>query len=176
MASSAALPTLRSRGALRRGDGSSRAASCRVCCCSGREGRIEVGANGTRVSASRMSRDRSGRHERADAVKLDDESEGGWGLSRRGAFAHFGTMLSVGCTLMAGNAEEALAKQRLSFNKQPDPRNDRNLKFAFRTIPIDDYTRDEDTGLLFYDVVEGIDFVALHGWGLWWISEGRIGR
>ena len=109
-------------------------------------------------------RGRAGRRGRAAAVRVEGDDAvvpppaRGGALPRRGAsLTHLGAIISAigGWNMGAGRRGEAQAKQGLSLNKQADPKNDRGVKFAFRTVPIDDYTRDEQTGLLFYDVVEG---------------------
>ena len=117
-------------------------------------------------------RGRAGRRGRAAAVRVEGDDAvvpppaRGGALPRRGAsLTHLGAIISAigGWNMGAGRRGEAQAKQGLSLNKQADPKNDRGVKFAFRTVPIDDYTRDEQTGLLFYDVVEGTVSLPVDG-------------
>lgn len=59
--------------------------------------------------------------------------------------------------MMLVSPYRAYAKQGIDFNKRggSGAKKKAETKYAFRTVPLTDYTRDERTGLLFYDVTEG---------------------
>lgn len=102
-----------------------------------------------------MKRDERGgmeSEERGGCAEREEEMVKVMMMSRRVVAAcAFGAVAMV-----VASPYRADAKQGIDLNKRgASGAKKADTKYAFRTVPLTDYTRDERTGLLFYDIAEG---------------------